>query len=561
MAEPLQNETARRIARVAKELQDRKTDALRMFRPMEQQVPFFISCAQERVLRGGNRSGKTMCAAIEFASAVTGIPVCDVFGNVMPFKWPRNKPLNTWVIGYDQNHIGKTMYRYLFMPGAFSIIRDEASGEWRAFNPITDEHRRSECRQAPPLIPSRLIDPKGWAWEDKANRVFSVCRLKNGTEIRAFSSKGHAAMGDSVDLIWIDEDIEHPEHVREWEMRLPSVNGRLIWSAFPLSKNDALRDLHERAEREKHMDNPVVSETVIKFQDNAYISEQQVQARKDGMSEEEWKARNDGEFSSESILMFPSFHIDTHGVPQRDERFDDEVDRLLRQTNGVPPADWTRYLIVDPGHTLAAVMFAAVAPPDKFGELYYVYDELYLRLKSAEDMAKAVRLKTTDVGYEAFIMDYRAGRQTPMGYSSTIMENYSKAFAAEGLKSRLTNSSFIWGSDDIENGNDCVRSWLRIQANGKPRLRIARHLEAMKFEFARYRKQVVGNLVKEKQVDRDNHLMSCLRYFSAYQPEWHPPIIERIPSRMERLMGTLDAMFGKSSTPSGPIRLGVGASS
>jgi hypothetical protein len=83
----------------------------------------------------------------------------------------------------------------------------------------------------------------------------------------------------------------------------------------------------------------------------------------------------------------------------------------------------------------------------------------------------------------------------------------------------------------------------------------------MKFEFARYRKQVVGNLVKEKQVDRDNHLMSCLRYFSAYQPEWHPPIIERIPSRMERLMGTLDAMFGKSSTPSGPIRLGVGASS
>ena len=53
-----------------------------------------------------HNSGKTMCAAVEFASAVTGIPVCDMFGRELGFKFPRNKPLNTWVIGYDQIHIG-----------------------------------------------------------------------------------------------------------------------------------------------------------------------------------------------------------------------------------------------------------------------------------------------------------------------------------------------------------------------------------------------------------------------------------------------------------------------
>ena len=179
------------MANVAAERNRRQKEALRLYRPMEKQAVFHNSSASERIVRGGNRSGKSMSAFAETASAATGIPITGPNGAPLPSKYPTDRPLLIWVIGYDQRHIGGTVYRMLFNPGAFRIIKDLKTEEWRVWRPWEkeDQDREDECKDAPPLIPKRLINPQGWAWENKSERVFTVCRLRNGTEIHAFSSK------------------------------------------------------------------------------------------------------------------------------------------------------------------------------------------------------------------------------------------------------------------------------------------------------------------------------------------------------------------------------------
>lgn len=549
------------IATAAKELAERQMEGLRLFRPQPHQIPFFTTQAQELLLRGGNRAGKSLCAAVIFASALTGVPITMPDGTKIEFsKW--KAPLTTWVIGYDQTHIGKTLYRLLFRPGAFKIIKDQGTGKWRCWRGPNDPHdgpREKETKPAPPLIPPRFIDPKGWAWENKALRVFSVCRLINGSEIRAFSSKGEAAQGDTCHIIWIDEDIEYPGHVIEWEMRLAESAGMLLWSLFPHSRNDAYQRLKERAERERDYAKKVVAEVTATFEDNAYIPDDQKVARKEGMSHEEWLARNFGELCLDGVLNYPNFSLDVHGVPNRNADNDSEFDRMIRDRGCQPPDDWTRYLILDPGHVQAAVLFAAVAPPDKYGELYYLFDELYPRRMTAEEVAALCKKKMGNHQYEAFIIDKKAGDQTPMGYGKTIEQHYAESFKNAGISSRSTGNHFIPGSPDIENGKECVRDWLRIQANKRTKLIVNRNLDALRFEFANYKKKIVGGITMDKDVDQHNHLMSCLRYFAAFEPYYRKPAPPVARNMAQEAYDSIMKQFDRSERTSGTIYVGIGA--
>src|SRR6187455_363086 len=107
-----------------------------------------------------HNSGKSMSSFAETASAATTQPIIGWDGYPLPQKYPTNRPLLIWVVGYDERHIGGTIYRMLFKPGAFRIIQDRTTGEWRAWKPweLADKLREEETRPAPPLIPPRLID-------------------------------------------------------------------------------------------------------------------------------------------------------------------------------------------------------------------------------------------------------------------------------------------------------------------------------------------------------------------------------------------------------------------
>ena len=122
--------------RILAEVARRETEALRLYRPMATQQAFHESHANERIFYGGNQVGKTLAAAVEVARAITG---CDPYG-----KYPKTDGI-CYAVGKDGRHIGRVLYKKLFKPGAFQIIKDLETGKWRSALPgVDDAQRRRE---------------------------------------------------------------------------------------------------------------------------------------------------------------------------------------------------------------------------------------------------------------------------------------------------------------------------------------------------------------------------------------------------------------------------------
>ena len=457
------------------------------------------------------------------------MPIIGPDGEPLPHKYPTDRALTLWVIGYDLKHIGQTIHRMLFRPGAFKIIRDLKTGQWRAYDPNdpADTERESEVGLSPPLIPDRMLDKKttsdGFSWEKKAERSFNICRLANGTEICAYSSKGEPKQGDPVDLIWIDEDIEYARHVQEWQSRLSDRKGRLIWSAFPHTRNDALQRMNERAEEDADNPNPDVQEFRLVFSNNPFIDADEKRKRLKGWTAEEALARDRGEFLTDRVLVYPNFNIGIHGVGIGDT----PLDRAIRSNGMQPPREWTNYLAIDPGHTTQAILFLAVPPPE-FGDCVVLWNELYLHGKSADELAKQAASLASGRRFEAFIIDSHAARQSYMGMGGhTISRQYSEAFARFSLSSKLTGNSFINGSDNVGGRVMLVRESLGIRNDGSTRIRV---IEAttpnLQREFRLYKKKVTRDEISDIPADRNNHLMQSLEYGMSYDPHYSPAMPE-----------------------------------
>jgi hypothetical protein len=187
---------------------------------MEKQEEFHRCMVSERLLIGGNRSGKSAASFIEDARAATGQ---DPYG-----KYPKENG-NLVIIGRNWPHIGLVVVPMLFRAGAFKIIRDLETGQWRAFRPGIDDP--AKAKPAPPLIPPRLI--KDMSWVLKNAGYLNKLELTNGWTIWCFSSEGEPPQGYQADLIWIDEDVTNEAFVGESQARLADRKGRFVWSAMP----------------------------------------------------------------------------------------------------------------------------------------------------------------------------------------------------------------------------------------------------------------------------------------------------------------------------------------
>ena len=203
------------LKEVQQELKDRQVEALKLYRPNANQAEVHETKASEVLVIGGNRSGKSLCTFVEDARAVTGQD---------PHKKYPEKDGILVIVGKDWKHIGLVAVPYLFSDGAFKIIKDEKTGEWRAFNPETDEDRRDEAKPAPALIPKRMI--KSTSWLLRSANYMQKCTLHNGWEIHFFSSEGEPVQGFNCNRVHIDEDISDERlhvGVRQPVEHVPSV--------------------------------------------------------------------------------------------------------------------------------------------------------------------------------------------------------------------------------------------------------------------------------------------------------------------------------------------------
>lgn len=503
--------------RILSEVARRKMEALRIYEPMPIQAAFHASNADERVIRGGNRGGKTVPAMVEIARALTGQDPYD--------KYPKTDGI-AYLVGKDERHIARVLYKRLFKPGAFEIIKDVETGKWRPALPIVDDDREDEKRKAPPLVPQRFYSPKAISWRNKREGVPSIIRLKNGWEVHFFSSLGEPSQGVAVDLVAFDEEIEHPQWYPEMSARLIDCHkknattgkrksGKFIWSATPQAGTQVLYELCERAAACKGDSDPMVEDFHLTLLENKYLSDESKQdfIRKLEGNEDEIGVRVYGDFALMGRKVYPEFTpLGVHGM----------------QSFEIPP-DWTRYIAVDPGRQVCAVLFAAVPPPsDPRSDKVFLYDELYIKRASAQVFAERLKNKVHPTGQRirAALIDHRAGRQTEIGSGKTVEQQYVEALMGVGVSFEVGGSTFLWASDDVTAGIESVRAGLHV-VDGQSSKWIVFHdkcpwlcWEAKKYA---YKKNVKEDIPTDKPIEINDHQMDNWRYLAMANLKWHKP--------------------------------------
>jgi hypothetical protein len=503
-----------RIRDLARMIATRRMETLRLYEPMPSQLAFHKSIAPERIIRGSNRSGKTSAVVAEIAWAATG---------THPYQaYPKTGAV-IYLVAKDGKTLSEVFYRKLLKGGAIRIIRDTKTGLWRSWRPWLEEDakRADEVRPSPPMLPARWIKGgfKGISWESAKEKIPSKLTTITDCEIRFFPGGAPPQQGSDVDLIVFDEEITDSEWYTESAARLVDRSGKFVWSATPQTGTEQLLDLSERAAKEAGKPYPLAEEFFVTMAKNPYLTDQQKQqiAAKYENDPEAYRVRILGEFAAHAYRMYPEFHRETHCVMH--EEFQEKY------PNGLPQ-HWTRYMVVDPGHTICAVLFAAV-PPTEEGDFCFLEDELYLAQCTPSKFADAVYHKTLDKQYQAFIIDEHYGRQTHLSSAAgkTVKDILSDALKERGVKSQATGHGFWPGHDDVKAGCSMVREWMKIRTNGTPKLRVIYEKCPMfLYEIDHYRKKRINRIITDEPDQRKNsHLMDDLRYLVCANPSYVKP--------------------------------------
>lgn len=550
-------------------------DGLNLFRCMPSEF-----CPQERavksrtrqkLVRGGNRSGKTTVAGAMFASIARDKPLTLHDGTQVHCRLDhqRKKPLVMWVVGYDWDHIGDPIHTLLFQENkSLFMIPDEFTGAWRAWRPWNDYDRANDHlkKPLPPLIPEHEIVSDSWVWKIKAANVFDRVELINGTVIYAHSSK-EAKAGVAVDCIWVDEKIEYEQNVSEWLTRLIDRNGQFLWSTWPTSDNTALRMLSDKASREQEAvltgkrKQAVVEEFHFRFSKNPFIDDDQKRdARETWELQGVAKARDDGEFMDEGVRFYPQFNMKVSAAIQ-DGELDDRISKILRQRNGEPPADWARFMILDPGTTHPAIAFAAVPPPE-LGDWRIFYDEIAVTNVDAYALMKLAAPRFTNYSFQSFIIDNKAGIQKAMSFGRTVADNYSAAMRQYGIRSADTDYGFIAGSPDLAVRSGQLADWMHVQPCGHSKLRIVTDkCPVLVYQLSTNKKKIVNERVDESAAGREPHDMrDVAEYFASIDPVYEQPVqVEREVKRnpAERMQEWLASVAPGPSKARGRSVLGA----
>lgn len=484
-------------------------------------------------------------------SLASFVEVARAATNQDPYnKYPKNGV--AVCLGYGEGHIGRVIHRYLFRYGAFNIIQDLKTGEWRTFRPwaadkevmgkFGDAGREEEIRPSPPLIPKRFIE--GIAWEKRANHVFSLATLNTGWEIHAFNSQGEAEMaqGFQADLFLIDEDVATGGWYVEALGRTAYRKGKIRWNALPHNKTEDLVQMAQRAEDEEGNPNATTICLRATMFDNPYYPEESKEHNAKAWKaagEDVYRARALGEFTIDSTRMYPTFSKEVHDainrltfIEQEHERngrqMRAKVQKVLTESGGEPPMDWCRYMVYDPGFNVGAVTFYAVPPPHEFGNFKICYDMLYLTNCTASKWGDEVELKMRNKHFQDFIIDAHGARLRELGSGVLPRRQYEMELEKRGLVCEARGSRFTSGSDDVKGREMAVRTWLEIRSGENPLERgyptllinMDRCANLVK-EILQFRKKMVKVAGKEIVSDEGNrktavHAVETLEYAAAH---------------------------------------------
>lgn len=498
-----------RLRRVLRELASRRNEALRLYQPTKAAAQIHYCMAPEVVVRGSNRAGKTTVCAAELAYIATS-------SHPVPDKYPQRDGI-AYIVGYDGDHLGRTLFKKMFKPGAFKVIKDKISGKLRPWDPNDpdDAARRKEARKAPPLIPKRYI--KQMNYEKKGEQIPSSVQFTNGWWFYFHSSKSHPEQGTDIDLLYIDEGLEDETWYVEGSARLVDRCGRMLWSATEQDLSDALTTLQKRAEEcFGQPDAKVVVYTMLSA-DNPYLPKRGLEEFAAKLTDDQYEVRIGGQSVSTGLRIFPELTPESHA-------FNDDIFE-----SGLPPETWANFAIIDPGFNPCAVLFASTPPPEdvkKFGDICVLWDEIYLRRLQSGMFGDAFAEKAQGIAFESFIIDaHGALRAKDYGTAENLLVLFEQELAERNIRSRTTGSGFEHGSNNVRARILKGKEWMKIVPGVGPKIRtLSWKLPNFLAEGRKYRfKQRPDGTVDDMPYDRNDHLMDCVCMLAQHGAKYHPP--------------------------------------
>ena len=412
----------------------------------KKQVLFHQNQAKNRWVFGGNRSGKTECGAVETVWYARGIH---------PYK--DNKPRDGWVVSLSQQ-----------------VQRDVAQSKILSY-------LKKEWIADIVMISGR----KGSASNGIIDTIY-VNNVFGGISKIGFKSCDQGRekfQGTSLDYVWFDE--EPPEDIyTECKMRVIDKCGEVFGTMTPLK---GLTWVYNTIYLNKNNDSSVWYE-FMDWNDNPYLSKEEVDRISETLSEEELQARKYGRFTSGTGMVYSEFDENFNVI----EPFD-------------VPTEWYDKISIDPGlhNPLSCHWYAC----DYDGNIYVIAEHyekqkpIDYHAEKIKEISKLLEWPTKNGRIEA-IIDSAANQRTLASEKSV-----SEIFYDNGI---LVNP---YVNKDLFSGINRVKSYICNSA-GIRKLFIFKNCVNMVREIKGY---YWGN--NDAPTKKDDHALDELRYYIMSRPE------------------------------------------
>lgn len=468
-------------ARAAAELRRRREEGgVRYFNPANEQQAEALSDEDNVLLLGGNRSGKTVCGAVE--------TTCRLLGE-HPYKDVPKGPVKTWACSQ-------------VLPGS-------------------GDKPHVQLEELKRWIPKDAL--RGGEWAKSYSPGARTLHLANGSvcEFKGYDQGLLSFESAKLHWIWFDEEPPVKEIFTSCQMRLLDYRGKWWMTVTPvlsLQGRGWIEDgLYEpwMAVRGANLNYNVIQ---ISTFSNPHLSQEMVNEALGSMSAEEKAVRAHGSFARIGGSVLSEWDPTIHKVAPF-----------------LPPRSWRHYLIIDPGYRNAtAGLWAAVDPEGAI----FLYGEHYVR-----EQLPPFHTFVLDRQWHAFgepevdtLMDPATFKRvgTVLGRSEyAVVDEYNKAAAA--LKAdwfaprpAQNDSKGVWRIKRYLTPNE------RRDGQKVPLLYVCSHLHWWNWERERWtwpaeKRGLSANEkpVTEKPKEKDNHLMDCTKYLVNELPDpleiWTPP--------------------------------------
>ena len=465
--EPISSKEAKSILYEAQmlveEMQRRhRENKLEYYKPHPKQEIFHKCEKRNRWALGGNRTGKTEVGAVEAVWFARGNHPYKVIG----------KPTSGWVVSLT-NEVQRDV--------AQQKILSYLNPEW--IKGVKMREGRSDDYQ------NGVID------------YILIESLYGGLSTIGFKSCDQGRerfQGTSKDWIWFDE--EPPlEIYQECLMRTLDCQGYIWGTMTPLKGLTWVYDTIYLNEQ----DDPEVWYIAMSWEDNPYLSAEEVRRLTLTLTDEELEARKHGRFVALSGLVYKEFREEVHVI------------------DPFPvPREWQDTISIDPG--MDAPLSAHWYAVDHDGTVYVVAEHyqkgwnINQHMRAIERVSNEIDWKRDVRGHLSCIMD-AAADQHSLQNERSVAELLREA----GMNVNTNVNKSKWA------GIQVVKQYLEGRPhydeqrwpNGKPKLFIFSTCTAMIKEIKAYRWKENQTGSREEPIKKNDHAMDDLRYYLMSKPE------------------------------------------